>query len=278
MKRIFLYSILFVLFVPKYASAVDESILNVQWDESYKSLTFEVSGETYAYPDVLFKNQFPPHGQKPEIKITDEWPFVLMKARWTASKEGWPEQYKDEVLDLVLMFVCNAQVYENIYPEIILSSKYTAPLQFIKEAKRPDFDMVDALRGKHVEYEITANAGVGAKNYIIKTAIRIGTNDEGTAVYYHDKPYYISDHLKQREFLFAAYDNGDYINFEVIMLSECKPRSFMKKETMRRIRESSQYFVERMYESLDDAPTIDEIEDFFKTVIKNDSSFKSLKE
>ena len=276
-KRVSLYLFLFVLlYVPECSSAPEESILKVKWGEDYKSLSFKLSGDTYRYPDVLFTSEFPPFGKKPEIDITDNWPFVSMKARWTASKEGWPEKYKDEVLDLVLMFACDAQVYENVYPEIILSSKYTAPLQFVTEAKTPEFDMVEALRGKHVEYEITAKAGVGAKNYVIKTAIRIGTNDEGTAVFYHDKPYYISDHLKQREFLFAAYDSGDYIHFEVVMLSECIERSMFKKESLRRVRTSSEYFVERMYESLDDAPTLKEIEDFFSRILKADSSFEPL--
>ena len=272
------FLICFVFVSSLFATAVDDSILNVNWADDYKSLSFTVFGDQSTYPDILLKNQFPPQGEKPKIEITDNWPFVLMKARWTASKKGWPEKYKDEVIDLVLMFACNAQVYEHIYPEIILSSKYTAPLQFSEEAKHPEFNLAEVLRGKLAEYEITANAGLGARNYTIKTAIRIGTSDDGKAVFYHDEPYYISDYLKQREFLFAAYDSGDYIHFETVMLSECKPKSFLKKETLKRIRNSSKYFIQRMYESLDDAPTIEEIENLLNSVKNTASSFKTQKD
>ena len=48
------------------------------------------------------------------------------------------------------------------------------------------------------------------------------------------------------------------------MLSVCKTPQMFKGEIMRRTKETGQYFVERLYEDLSDAPTKEEIEYVYK--------------
>ena len=142
------------------------------------------------------------------------------------------------------------------------------PPEFKKQALDPAYRLAEALRGKEVGYDVTAKGGFGAKDYKIETKIRIGLSKDGKSVFYFDKPDYISDYLEIREFLFGGHDAGEKMYFEVVTLSVCKTPQRFKGEIMRRAKETGQYFVERLYEDLNEAPTEEQIEKYLKFVLK----------
>ena len=67
-------------------------------------------------------------------------------------------------------------------------------------------------------------------------------------MFYHDHAAYISEHLTRREFILAAREEDDTIQFEVVMLSVCRPRLLFRGETLRRIEDNGRYYVERLAE------------------------------
>jgi len=247
-------------------AAIKKDSMNVKWGADYESLSFNFLGREHHYPEDAIKGKFPPIGKKPEFEFTEEWPVVAMRARWSITTKGWPEEYRPEAIDLILMYACDAQLYEYIYPDSIKSSKFTFPPEFLKEAEGAGYRLAEVMRGKEVGYEVIARGGFGAHDYKIKTKIRIGLSQDGKTVFYFDQPEYISDYLKSREFLFAGYDGGDVMHFEIRMFCICSPRNFFRGEAMKRVKENGQYFVERLYGELDDAPTKEEIEEYLKAV------------
>ncbi|NOZ23756.1 MAG: hypothetical protein GXP25_21985 [Planctomycetes bacterium] len=257
-------------------TAQDESDLHVRWGEDYCTLSFTFLGQQIEYPQHMLKTKFPPAGKEPEFHFEKNWPIVAMVARWTASVKGWPEKYRSDAVDLILMYVCDAQMYENIYPDVIRSSKFTFPPEFLKEAANPGYKLAETMRGKEIGYEVKARGGFGASDYKIRTRIRTGLSKDEKTVFYYDKPEYISDHLKTRQYIFAAYDAGDYIHFEARLLCACAPRRTFRGEAMRRVEADSMYFVRRIYEVLDDAPTLEEIETYLKMVREGRQSVRSL--
>lgn len=237
------------------------------WGPDYHTLSFSFRGEECRYPDDMAGGDFPPPGSPPEFRFEKDWPVVTMRARWTASTKGWPEKYRSGAIDLILLFAGNAQLYENVFPELIISSKITHPPEISREAHEPDsFKLAEALRGKEIGYTFTAKAGAGAADYTIKTRIRIGLSADGKTLFYYDRPDYISDYLERKDYFFAARDAGDRIYFESRMLCVCAPRKTFRGKMMDRTEASGKYFVERLYKFLDDAPTTAEIEGFLEKV------------
>ncbi|MEW6359976.1 MAG: hypothetical protein AB1696_26800 [Planctomycetota bacterium] len=258
-------------------SADDPVQLGVKWGPDYRTMSFRFLGQLCEYARDIARGAFPAAGREPEFRFDKNWPVIAMTAQWTASVEGWPEKYRPEAIDLILMHACDAQAYENIYPDVIQSSRFTFPPEFLKEAADPTYRLAETMRGKEVGYEVTARGGFGAKDYKIKTRIRIGLSEDGKTVFYHDKPDYISANLTAREYLFAAHDAGDRIQFEARLLCQCAPRRTFQGEAMRRVEADSMYFVRRIYEDLDDAPTLAEIEKQLDMIRKGDQPTTVLK-
>ena len=249
------------------ADAEEANGLRVRWADDSRALSFEYLGHKCRYPGDMEAGDFPPPGAPPVFQFEKEWPVVTMRVRWTASVEGWPEKYRENAVDLILLFACNAQLYENIYPELIKTSRITHPPEIHEEAREPgNFKLAETLRGKEIGYTATMKAGAGSADYTIKTRIRIGLSADGKTVFYYDRPDYISDYLERKDYFFAARDAGDRIYFESRMLCVCAPRRTFKGMMMNRVEASGKYFVERLYKHLDDAPTAAEIEGFLDKV------------
>ncbi len=251
--------------------------LQVQWGPEHRSMTFTYLGETVSYPKEVREARFPPVGQQPVKKMSSQWPVVGMRARWTISTKGWPEKYRDQAIDLILMHTCDAAALEHMFPETIKSSRFKFPPQYLREARSPgEYNLTELMRGKEIGYAIVGKAGVGAADYTVKTKIRIGLTEDGKTFFWDDHPSYISDHLTARELVFAAHDAGDVIRFEARMLCVLKPRRLLRGEAMRRIERTGTYMVDRFYEDLDNPPTVKEIEEYFSLVQKGETSATAL--
>ena len=249
--------------------------LDVTWGGDYRSLCFAAGKEKGCYPEVMLCTVFPAPGAQPEFRFEAEWPFVSMAARWSVATKGWPEKYRSDAIDLVMMYACDAQLYEYIFPDSISASSFTYPPGFLREAADFRYDLAGAMRGQEVAYEVIARGGFGAADYVIRTKIRIGVSADGKAVFYHDNPSYISDYLKTRDFFFAGRDAGDRLVFEVRMWCECAPALFFRGETMRRVEENGRYFVRRLHEDLDEPPTQGDIENYFRLVKEGKQSYEA---
>jgi hypothetical protein len=243
--------------------------VNVKWSPDYRALTFDFLGQECVYPRDVAKGGYPPANAPPVIRVQKKWPLMAMQARWTASLANWPPKYRAQAVDLTLMFMCDAQFYELLYPDIIRSSKFLFPPEYYKEAADPlRYSLAEALRGKVVAYQITAKAGFPATDYEIKTKIRLGLSEDQKTVFYHDQPVYISDYLKQRHYFVAGCDAGDGLRFDARIVCECAPAWFFKEETLNRVETSCRYFVQRIYENLNDEPTEQDIEKYLALIKK----------
>ena len=243
--------------------------LNVKWSPDYRALSFNFLGQECEYPRDVLKGSYPPVNAPPDVRVEGNWPVVAMRARWTAPIVGWPQKYRTEAIDLTLMFVCDAQFYEYLYPDIIRSSKFLFPPEYYKEAADPlRHNLAEALRGKVVGYQITAKAGFPATDYEIKTKIRLGLSEDQKTVFYHDSPDYISAYLRQRHYFLAGCDAGDCLRFDARIVCVCTPAWLLKNETLRRVENSCRYFIQRIYEALKDPPTEQEIEKYLALIKK----------
>jgi hypothetical protein len=253
------------------ASAQDKPRLNVKWGPDYRTLACELLGKKVEFPEAVVKGEFPAPGSPPRFETSQDWPRVAVRAKWSAPTDGWPETYRPHALDLILMHACDAQLYENIYPDFIRSAKFKSPPQYLKEAQAPEeYRLAESMHGQLVQYEAVGKAGFGAKDYQVKTKIRIGLSEDGKSVFYHDRPYYVSDHYRSRDFVFAAHDAGDRIHVEVMLVCIFKPRSLFKDEAMKRVEKTARYMVQRLYEDFDDAPKAEEIEAYFEQIKKGE--------
>lgn len=252
-----------------------EGRLDVRWGKGHTSLSYRVPGAEVRYPRDMLKETFPAPGAKPEIVFEKKWPVVAMRARWSAPAAGWPEKYRHHAVDLILMWACNAHLYETVYSDYIKSSKFTYPPEFIKEAVDPRYDLAGTLRGKEISYEVEARAGFGAADYTIKTTMLLGVSGDNKTVFYHDSPLHISDHLESRDFFLAAHDAGDRFNYEVRMVCVCKDiMSLFRGESMRRVEDNGKYFVKRLYEELGAPPTEKVVDEFLESIRGGGGTFK----
>ena len=256
-------------------SRAGQEALDVRWGADFRSLCFVFLGCRVCYPDEMARASFPPPGAGPEFDFGFDWPLVSMTARWSSVTTGWPEKYRPDALDLVVMYACDAGLYEYVFPQSIRASSFTYPPEFLREAADSRYDLAGALRGREVAYEVTARGGFGASDYTIKTSLRIGVSADGKTVFYHDRPSYISDYLKSRDFFFTGRDAGDRLVFDVRMLCECAPTYFFRGETMRRIRENGRYFVQRLHEDLNEPPAAKDIETYFAFVKEGRQSYEA---
>jgi len=244
----------------------DKYDVQVQWGNDFQSLSAEFRGHKLEYPADMLTGEFPPPGAEPVIVLKKEWPVVALRAKWTMSAQDWPQKYRPNASDLILMFACDAQLYEYVFPGVVRSSRFTSPSEFIQEAQDPlNHGLAKALRGQEVKYAFTASAGFGAKDYQMTTRIRIGVSSDGKTVFYCDSPQYISDYLKVRDYFFACHDAGDILRFEGVLVCVCTPTWF-KDTTMDRTAKSGEYFVTRMTQILKKAPTEKGIEDYLALV------------
>jgi hypothetical protein len=250
--------------------------MRVRWSDGHRALAFRFRGREYQCPKDMVEGKFPPAGARPEFHVEKKWPVVTMEARWTASTKGWPPKYRPDALDLILVYATDAQLYADIYPEIIKSSAITVPPEFLKEAQNATtHDLVEAMRGRSLEYDVTAKGGFGASDYQLKGKITAGLSGDGKTVFYYDKPDLISKHLKNREYVFGARDAGEHIHFDVKMVCVCGPQSaILRGEAMKRVEDAGRYLVEKMYEDLDNAPTEKEIEDYLEMAKKRGQPLK----
>ncbi|MDD5085794.1 MAG: hypothetical protein PHE61_07110 [Candidatus Omnitrophica bacterium] len=258
----------FLVLLPVMVSAAEEEGgFSVQWGPNCETLTIRYTGGEYQYPRDMLTEVFPPPGDPPHGKFGKEWPIIIMWSRWTESMENFPAKYRPHALDLALMFACDAQLYENAYPDVIRSSKFTYPPEFTDAARQDlSYNLVEKMRGKAVQYEVAAKAGFAMADYTIKTKILVGSSADGKTFFFNDRPEYISDYLDERDFFFAAHDAGDRIEYEAIMVCVCKPRGWFKDETLNRIKETGRYFVERLYACLKGMSTEGQIERYLALI------------
>lgn len=274
-KRLFCVSLVFALSIfllPTVVSAAEkDGEFSVQWGPNCETLTIRYTGGEYQYPRDMVTEVFPPPGDPPHGKFGKEWPIIIMWARWTESMENFPAKYRPHALDLALMFACDAQLYENAYPDVIRSSKFTYPPEFTEAAQKDlDYNLVERMRAKAVQYEVAAKAGFAMSDYTIKTKILVGSSADGKTFFFQDRPEYISDYIEERDFFFAAYDAGSEMKYEAIMVCVCKP-SWFKEETLNRIRDAGKYFVERLHACLKGMLTEGQIERYL-ALIRNKSA------
>ena len=248
----------------------------MQWNDDYTELSFNYLGQPGSFAESIRSGSYPPPGAPPEIKFHKSFPVVAIRARWTASTDNWPKEYRADALDYIIMRSADADFYHEIYPKIIADSKITVPPEFVKEAgDHGNFSLVEALRGKDLKYQIRAKGGFGAKDYQIDTTITLGLSSDKATAFFTDEPSYISDYLKTREYVFAAHDADDHIRFDILVFCLCKP-TWLKGETMKRVEDSSSYLINRMYQLLSDAPTQKEIDLMNELMKKADLTQKDM--
>ncbi len=241
--------------------------LAVNWGDGFTSLRFRYLGQKYEYPRDLRADSFVPVGGAPQFQVTRQWPVVAVRARWAIPRDHWPEPYRDRILPLMLMRACDAELYPRLYPEAILGAQFLAPPPWLATDADPlDGALPRLLRGKTVRYQIKADAGFGASDYTIRTQIQMGLSEDGKAIFYFDRPSYISDHLVSREFLCAACDTGREIRFEVCVYCVCAPRYLFRGEAMRRVESDCRYLIRRLYEEFEGDFGPRAIEQYVKTI------------
>lgn len=255
-----------------------EGQIHVQWNSDYTSLTGQFRGQAFQYPDEMVKaaKDFPKPGENPRIDIQENWPDLTVLARWSFSAASWPERYRDSSLGYVLMCGCDADMMAKLYPQMVSDASVLEPLQFRQSELGPhDRNILPALRGQEILYEVRAKAGIGASDYTIKSKVRIGLSQDGKTVFYYDSPEYISQYLVVREILFAAHDAGDRILVEIRVACVLAPRRFFRDTTMSRVREANQYYLDQLY-ALCHTPSAAEIESYFETLQKKNPDLGEL--
>lgn len=253
--------------LPAWVSAQGQSGLNLKWGPDYRTVAFTFQGKPCDYPARVEQGDFPEPGAAPVITIEQAWPVVTMRARWTLSTEALPEKYRPDVLDLILLFGCDVELYEQTYPEAIVSSRLISLPKRSGDAPPPTLHgLAERLRGQTLDYEVEAAAGTGASNYTITTGIRFGVSKDGKTVFYYDKPGHISEHLQTREYVFAAHNKGNRVQFELLSYCVCTPRLLLKDAAMGRVADYSCYLVKQMQATMARPRTAEEIEQYLKSV------------
>lgn len=238
------------------AAAASEPALNVQWHDGHQGVAFDFQEQRRTYPEGIDASRFPAPGSALKVAVTAEWPVVTLHARWSMSTEGWPKAHRDQALDLILMWACDAELYAHVYPDTIKDSKFTYPPAFLREAAAPDETRLAAgLRGQRVGYEITGKGGFGAADYRIRTEMLVGLSADERTVFYHDSPKSISEHLERRDYVFMAHDAGDRLVFEIHAVCVCKPRRMFRGEALRRVRADGEYLIQNMHARLATPPS-----------------------
>ncbi len=221
----------------------------VKWDSNFTSLKYSFGNGILkgCYPENMTKNNFPPSSQKPIIKVDKKWPDVFMNAKWTIDISDLKAEEKENILDSILMRVCNPDSYKKDFPKTIVSTEFTPPPEFKKEIENPKYNLFKSIKGKVLDYTVVMNAGFGASDYKIETKIYIGASKDGKTIFYYDKPEHISNHLDVREFVFAAHKEGNELFFEINIFCACEPSIVLRGTKMDRVENDSRYFIMQMY-------------------------------
>jgi len=239
----------------------------VTWAADHHALSFDLFGQKGAYPGDVETGAFPAPGAPQEIIVTSAWPVAVIRARWSMSTADWPKQYRSNALDLLLLYACNVEMYDQMFAKTVAASEYTSPPEFLAEAADPlGNSLVGRMCGHDVRYKIIARAGFGASDYTIETKMRVGASSNQTTVFIHNDPEHISEHLADRQILCAAHDAGDVIRLEMRLICVCAPRKTLKGEMMSRITNNMIYFANRLYQDLGRAPSAETIEKFLSTM------------
>jgi len=217
------------------------------WNTDFTSLNLSLGKLKCCYPDDMISGDFPPAGESPVIKSEKTWPDVSMNAKWTIDIKDWTPEEKSNALDSILMRACNPNFYKKDFPKTIESTKFTPPPEFKKEEENPNYNLLESLRGKTLNYEVVMNAGFGAGDYTIKTKIYIGASKDGNTFFYYDRPENISAHLEIREFTLAAHKSDNKIFVEINIFCRCKPSAFIRGTKMNRVEDDSKYFIMQMF-------------------------------
>ena len=225
---------------------------NTVWYKDFSEMSYDFGKLKGRYPDNLIKGNFPPAGAKPVFITEKKWPDVFINAKWTLDISKLSSEKKENILDEILLRACNPNYYKSDFPETIVKTKFETPDAFSNELADPSFDLINAMRGKSLNYEVVMNAGFGARDYTIKTKIYIGATDDRNTIFYYDKPENISNHLDIREFTFAARKTDDKLFFEVNIFCKCEPSSILRGTKMNRVAADSKYFIMQMFKHLSD--------------------------
>ena len=261
------------------AAPAQEGQMRVVWNSDYTSLTGQFRGQAFRCPDEVANQakDFPNPGEKLHVDIQENWPDLTMLARWSFSTASWPGKYRDSALSYVLMCGCDADLMAKLYPAVVSEASFTAPLQFRTSAVGPrDRNILQALRGQEVMYEERCKAGFAASDYTIKSTVRVGLSQDGKTVFYYDSPYFISQYLVDREILFAAHDVGDRILMEIRVTCVMAPRRLFRDTVISRVRETNQYYIERLYALCHDAPSVAELENYAELLKKRNPELGEL--
>ncbi|MEW6359282.1 MAG: hypothetical protein AB1696_23305 [Planctomycetota bacterium] len=259
--------------------ADDPDPVKVNWSDDWRRMEFTFQGQSCLWPDDMVNTPFPPPGRPPEIATTSEWPVVTLKARWAIPIIRLEEKYRPQLRDLVLMYTCDAQLYEWAYPQIVRSSRYRCPKEFVAKANDPfGYDLAEALRGKLVSYQITATAGFAAPEYMIETKMRIGLSQDGKTVFFHDTPHQITANLKSRDYFVAFHLGEKNLEFEGRMYCVCTPRLLFRGEHMRRVELSGRYFINRLYKDFAEGASAKDVEEYLDLVKNQYVNLKELAE
>ena len=169
--------------------------------------------------------------------------------------------------DLLLLYACNVEMYDEMFAKTVAASEYTSPPEFLAEAADPlGHSLVEQMCGHEVRYKIVARAGIGAADYTIETKMRVGLSKDRSTVFIHNNPNYISEHLNDRQILCAAHDAGNVIRLEMRLICVCGPRKTLKGEMMSRVTNNMVYFANRLYQDLGHAPSAERIVKFLASV------------
>ena len=237
--------------------------LDVTWNKEGTSVRFFFRGQQVEYPAALGEGAFPAPGEPVAFDMLEDWPVATMKARWSMDARNWPASFKAQMLGLILVLVANADEYAGMFPNSIISSKFTSPPQYLTDGRDPaTYDLAAFMRGKHFLYECLCKAGFGAADYTIKTRIKVGLSQDGQTLFYQDDPSYIGDHLAARLLFFAVRADGPILRFELRTVAVCADRMFFRGEALRRVTADCRYFVEQLYARLSRVPRMEEVENW----------------
>lgn len=240
--------------------------MRAEWCADATCVTLAYAEKTFRYPADVRAEAFPAPGAPPRIENAQEWPVSRVRARWSMSGTGWPEAFRSQALDVILLWVCDAERYAETYPEVILASSLTTQPVTLDSGPQPAAGYAERLRDHRIGYRVKADAGLGAADYTIDTVMRVGLSDDGKTAFYHDQPRSISAHLLARDFAFVVHDAGDRLLFEVHAVTVSAPRKLFRGEALRRVAASAEYLIQTMYGHLSKPPRSGELQAYITQV------------
>ena len=249
------------------AVAEETPMLNVAWRDGSQAIRLTFRGTETEYPARMTEGEFPAAGSPLAIDIQQQWPIVTAKARWALPLETWPEPYRADALDLVLLLACDVDLYDQLYPQAVIASRVLSLPERLAGAPPPTLHgLAQRLRGQTIDYEIKARAGAGAADYTVTTGIRVGCSRDGKTAFYYDGPGHISEHLKTREYVFAVRHAGDRIQCELLVQCVCAPRTLLRPTAMGRVADCTSYLVEQMQAVMTRPRTTEDIKKYLQSV------------